>query len=207
MTNAAQPGSSPGEMPHRDRELRVAGGRSPGRHESTSGAGGGCEDLVQAITFLRGRIDEEFRISERLDSKSRQAFALAAGFFAVVQTVTFGSFAQSSITSAERVVLLVAALLAGLAVAAVAHKLTHGEELQDERDVKPDSVVGWVEEADPDDAEHVLVRLLSGLREVAESRTENNKIRERNYKTVATATQVALIMAGVELITALTVRL
>lgn len=194
-------------MPRRDPELRVASGASSGRHESASGAGGGGEDLVQAITFLRGRIDEEFRISERLDSKSRQAFALAAGFFAVVQTVTFGSFAQSSITSAERVVLLVVALLAGLAVAWVAHKLSRGEELQDERDINPGSVVGWVEEADPDDTQHVLVRLLSGLRDVAERRTENNRIRERNYEAVATATQVALIAAGIELITALMVRL
>ena len=53
----------------------------------TGRGGAGGKDLDQAISTLRARVDEEFRIAERLDSKARQAFALAAGFFAVVQTV------------------------------------------------------------------------------------------------------------------------
>ena len=65
----------------------------------------------------------------------------------------------------------------------------------------------WVEEAEPADDEHVLVRLLSGLRDIAERRTANNKTRARNYDTVVSAAQIALTASAVELIIALVVRL
>jgi hypothetical protein len=130
--------------------------------------------LEQAIGVLRARIDEEFRISERLDSKSRQAFALAAGFFAVVQTVTFSAFAQSSVHTGERIVLLAVAFIAGGAVAAVAHRLTNGEELLDEIDIKPETIVQWCNEAGRD-SEYVSVRLVGELSGVATRRAETTR--------------------------------
>ena len=36
---------------------------------------------------LKASADQEFNIAERLSAKARQAFALAAGFFVVAQTV------------------------------------------------------------------------------------------------------------------------
>ena len=180
--------------------------RSPAQPPAPAGHGGaGSADLDQAINVLRARVDEEFRIAERLDSKQRQAFALAAGFFAVVQTVAFGSFSGDSVTTTERVVLGVLALLAGLAVMLTGHKLTEGEELQPEDDISADALVRWCNEADGED--YVAVRIVSRLSAVATSRHESNKTRARKVDAVHDATRVALILAGVELVFAVLFRI
>lgn len=163
-------------------------------------------DLGHAITVLRARVDEEFRISERLDAKSRQAFALSALFFGVVQTVAFGSFAEDSVNGTERVFLLAAVVVAGVALATVAHRLTGGEELQEEADIVPDAIVGWCNEAG-DDPEYVSSRLVRELGRVARERTENNATRGRNYDVVVVATRWTLILSGVELAFAIVARL
>jgi len=170
----------------------------------TSQGGASGRDLEQAISTLRARIDEEFRIAERLDTKGRQAFALAAAFFAVVQTVAFGSFAASGVHPGERVLLGIAAVIAGLSLVVVAHRLTHGEELQEEEDVAPEAIVEWCNEAD--EPEYVSVRLVAELSGVARSRTDNNKTRARKYDAIADATRLALILAGVQLVLAIIVR-
>jgi hypothetical protein len=163
-------------------------------------------DLDQAIGVLRGRVDEEFRITERLDSKGRQAFALASLFFGVVQTVAFGSFAERTIHGAEKVVLLAAAVAAGFALAAVAHRLTHGEELKEEEDIAPEAIERWCNEAG-NDREYVKVRLVGELRRVARERSDNNEIRGRNYDAIVTVTRWSLILSGLELLAAIIVRL
>ena len=171
------------------------------------GALTGGKDLEQAATQLRTRIDEEFRISERLDAKQRQAFALAAGFFAVVQTVTFGSFAQDHVHAGERVWLLAQVVLAAGALYAVAHRLRHGEELQEVDDVRPDLIVQWLEEADDDDPEYFMARLVRRLSSVAEDRIANNRIRTRNVDAVDSGARWVLIFSGVELLVAVIVRI
>jgi hypothetical protein len=173
--------------------------------EPASGGAGG-NDLGQAITVLRARVDEEFRISERLDSKARQAFALGTGFFVVVQTVAFGGFAQATVNSTERVLLLAGAVVAAGALLIVAHRLSNGEELLDEADFKPEKIVQWCDEAGSD-SEYVSVRLVSELAHMTRRRAENNVIRGRNYDKVVFAARWALILAGVELLTAIAVRL
>lgn len=172
----------------------------------TGRGGAGSKDLDHAIATLRARIDEEFRISERLDTKGRQAFALAAAFFAVVQTVTFGSFAQSTINHGERVGMLIAAVAAGAAVAFVAFTLVSGEKPKEQEDVKPEFIVKWLNEAG-DNPEYVSVRLVSELSRIARGRANNNATRTRNYDLVAAATLAALVFAGTELIVAIAVRL
>jgi hypothetical protein len=168
--------------------------------------GGGGKDLEQAITVLRARIDEEFRITERLDSKGRQAFALAAAFFAVVQTVAFGAFAQGDVTANERVWLAGGAVLAGLSLVAIAHRLSHAEGLLEEADIRPDAIVTWANEADGD-PEYVSARLVSELANVANRRNENNATRSGKYDRVAAATRLALALTGLELLVAIVVRL
>jgi hypothetical protein len=54
--------------------------------------------------------------SERMSSRGRQAFALAAGFFAVVQTVAFTGFGESMVSADERRVLMTLAIVAGAAL-------------------------------------------------------------------------------------------
>lgn len=55
-----------------------------------------------ALDVLRSLAAEEEARAERGVTRARQAFALAAGFFAVVQTVSFSSFAQKLIVAGER---------------------------------------------------------------------------------------------------------
>lgn len=57
--------------------------------------------------------EQEATRSERAASRARQAFALAAGFFAIVQTVVFGSFAQGAVSHHEREWMLALAAVAG----------------------------------------------------------------------------------------------
>lgn len=177
-------------------------------HPAQSGSEGACggADLDQAIAVLRGRIDEEFRIAERLDSKTRQAFAFAAGFFAVIQTVAFGSFASSGVTTEERAVLLILVVAAGGFVARIATRALAAEELQAEIDASPEAIAKWANEAGSD-PEYVRVRLVGKLSKVARSRADNNETRSERYDDVVAASRLAMIVIGVELIWAIVARL
>jgi hypothetical protein len=153
--------------------------------------------LDLAIEVLRARVDQEFKITERIDGKGRQAFALVAAFFAVAQAVTFGSFRAASLTSPKLVLLAVLATAAVAFVLLTGHLLADSEELQDEPDVRPASVERWAhEKTDRAFAEKLLVE----LRDVAEKRHEGNERRGRRYQRVACTARVALILTSVELI-------
>lgn len=180
--------------------------RPPETPPTPTGQGGaGSADLEQAINVLRARVDEEFRIAERLDSKQRQAFALAAGFFAVVQTVAFGSFAEDALGAPERLALGVLAIVAGLAVMLAGHRLTDGEELQLEDDISSEALVRWCNDADG--ADYVAVRIVSRLSTVATNRHASNQTRARKVGKVQDATRLALLLAGLELVTAVLFRI
>jgi hypothetical protein len=177
-----------------------------GRAAVLAGEGGGsADDLEQAIAALRARVDEEFRIAERLDSKQRQAFALASVFFAVVQTVAFGSFAQSNLHTTQRAIIGGLAVVAGLVLITVMNRLNNAEGLHAEDDIRPEAVVDWCNEADSPG--YVAVRLIGELSDVARRRSSRNKDRAHNYDMVATATRWSLIVTGVELLIAIALRI
>ncbi len=178
--------------------------RSPGAEQAGDG-GGSANDLEQAIAVLRARMDEEFRISERLDSKQRQAFALASVFFAVVQTVAFGSFAQGNLHTAQRAIIGGLAVVAGLVLVVVMHRLNDAEELRPEDDLRPEAVVNWCNEADSPG--YVATRLVGELSDVARRRANSNKVRAGNYDSVANAARWSLIVTGVELLVAIALRI
>jgi hypothetical protein len=185
-------------------EGQIAPVRGPAAEQAGEG-GGSADDLEQAITVLRARMDEEFRISERLDSKQRQAFALASVFFAVVQTVAFGSFAQSNLHTTQRAIIGGLAVLAGLVLIVVMHRLNNAEELHAEDDIRPEAVVDWCNEADS--SGYVAARLVGELSDVARRRSNSNKVRARNYDNVANAARWSLIATGVELLIAIALRI
>lgn len=54
------------------------------------------------LQLLRALADQEVARAETARARSRQAFALAAGFFAVVQTVVYGSFVSRLVTEGHR---------------------------------------------------------------------------------------------------------
>ena len=195
--------STPTGVEPRMMSVELAARQEDPGDRGTSAGGAGGKGLDHALGVLQSRVDEEFRISERLDTRSRQAFGLAAAFFAVVQTVAFGAFAQEDVTSLERVFMLISAVLGGIALAGVAHRLTHGEQLQDESDIEPDAIIRWLQEKPNAFTE----QLVTELSVTAQARTDNNEIRGRNFEAVVTTTRWTLILAGVELLVAISVRI
>lgn len=162
--------------------------------------------LDLAITALRARVDEEFRITERLDSKARQAFALAGGGFAIAQTVAFGSFGQDQIHDAARYLTLGLAIIAGVALTLTAHKLTDAEDLRPEKDIEPAAIERWARERD--DAMFAK-EMIVHLREVADRRAASNAGRAELYsghRGVLFWTRWTLILTGAELIFAIIFR-
>jgi hypothetical protein len=158
-------------------------------------------ELAQVISALRARIDEEFRMMERLDTKARQAFALVAGFFAVVQAVAFGGFAQSHVSTSELVVVAIFAIVAGALVVVAGHLLREVEELQREPDIKPSEIVRWFDEAA--DADEVSRNLATGLAHVAEKRYANNLEKTKRLKRLENAARWSLIFTSAELMLAI----
>jgi hypothetical protein len=75
------------------------------------------KDAELALDLLRGMVDQELARADKSASRARQVFALAAGFFAVVSTVSFTSFAHALIGGHERHVLLWLAGLGGVCLA------------------------------------------------------------------------------------------
>jgi len=71
-----------------------------------AGGSGPEPDLTSAgkvVDALKASADQEFNIAERVSAKSRQAFALAAGFFIVGQTVAFGSFEATKLSNTRNI--------------------------------------------------------------------------------------------------------
>lgn len=76
------------------------------------------DDKTIGLELLLKLHDQETTRAERASTRARQAFALAAGFFAVVQTVAFGSFAGRFIAASERAGILDRAIVAGICLTA-----------------------------------------------------------------------------------------
>lgn len=153
--------------------------------------------LDLAIDVLRARVDQEFKITERIDAKGRQVFALVAAFFAVAQAVTFGAFRATSLTSPKLVVLAALATAAVLLVLLAGHRLADSEEPQGEPEVRPRDIECWArEKTDRAFAEKLVVE----LRDVAEKRHEGNERRRSRYQRVELAARLALIFTAAELI-------
>lgn len=157
-----------------------------------------------AIEALRARVVEEFQISERLDSKGRQVFALAAAFFAVAQTVAFGSFRVAQVTGAERVGIATLGLCAAVALLVTGHRLANSEEPQSEQDIGPSKIEEWARTVDDNEFGRLLI---VHLREIADRRTASNKRRVARYRMIESMARVALVLTGTEIIFAVASRL
>jgi hypothetical protein len=178
------------------------------RLDVLEGAGddGNSSRLDLAIAALRARVDEEFKITERLDSKSRQAFALAGGGFAIAQTVAFGSFGQAQVDGAARFVTLGLAAIAAIFLTLTAHRLTDAEELRPEEDIDPSKIEEWARDLNDEDfAKHMVVH----LRVVAERRAASNERRAEyfnGHRGVLFWSRWTLLLTGAELIFAIVFR-
>lgn len=97
--------------------------------------GSAPDDVKYVLDALRWSADEELTMAERLSVKARQAFVLGVGFFTIVQTVAFNSFAQRSITPHEKHWLLGLAIGAILALAVAAYTTVRAELLIPAKDL------------------------------------------------------------------------
>jgi hypothetical protein len=178
--------------------MQAVGGTGP--------QGDGGQRLELAINALRARIDEEFRIAERLDSKIRQAFALVAALFAVAQTVAFGGFTQSNVSGDDRLVIVALTVLAAIALAQTAHKVVDAEDLRGEKDIDPGYIETWARDCDD---EEFAKQMVVHLRQVADRRAENNAERAALYtedRGVLFWARWTLILTGVEILFAVILR-
>lgn len=103
-------------------------------------------DARLALDLLRAMADQEFARAERLASRARNAFALAAGFFAVSQAVAFGSFVSGRITDKELHRLLVIAALAAIALAISGLLVLKVERVRKGKNLDPDQIVDVLNE-------------------------------------------------------------
>lgn len=162
-------------------------------------------DLDNALTALRDRVDQEFKRTERLDSKSRQAFAIAAGFFALTQAGAFASFGESAVSPDERSWILVAAVAAVAALAFTAIRAQHAERLRPEEGAHIQSVFDWC--LGEGEERMITAWLIVAHRHVALKRVTSNNTRANQVEAVVWAAGLTLTLCAAELILALAVRM
>jgi hypothetical protein len=156
-----------------------------------------------AIDLLRARIAEEFQITERLDAKGRQAFALAAAFFAVAQTVSFSAFRAAQLAGIERLGIAVLGAAAALALLLTGNRVANSEEPQPEVDIEPAVVEEWARNEDDEQFGRLL---LVHLREIADRRHESNERRVKRYELLESRARLALVLTAAEMILAIACR-
>jgi hypothetical protein len=163
-------------------------------------------DMDHAITVLCGRMDELFRIIERLDTKAQQAFALGSAFYAGAQALAFASFAEDDVTTPERVLVLVAAAVSTIALLVLAHRLANNLSLRRESGFSPEAIEDWYGDAvgRPGFMSANIVGLLVA---VTKRREESARERANTYDSIETAARVAVILGIAESMIALTIRM
>jgi len=162
-------------------------------------------DLDNALAMLRDQVTEEFERAERLDSKSRQAFAVAAGFFALTQAGAFASFGEGSISPAQRGWILGASVVAVAALAFTAIYVQRAESLRPDDGIHIQSVLDWCIREEED--KMITAWLILANRQVAQERVDGNKVRADQVEAVLRATGLTLAFCAAELFLALAVRM
>jgi hypothetical protein len=158
--------------------------------------------LLSAATAI---IDEEFKRSERLDSKSRNQITLAGSFFAVVQAVVVGlingSLGATEETPASSFVpwLGVAAVIAGIALLIAVRFSYRAWRLQDDDALSPNTIDAYRESARQGNPA-VGVKLIGAYTKIARSRRANNKVRAESLESAAIACGFVMALIGAELI-------
>lgn len=201
-------GETPSEGPPEPRRLRPAGEQDnagdPAAQEG-GGSGGGPEDAARIVDALKGSAEAELTIAERLSSKARQGFALAAGVFVVAQTVAFGSFEAAKLTDRETHWLLGLAIGAAAMLGIAALATIKADATFDSRDLplkKLEDDLNAAYDGDPD----VMGRVGGYYLGVVRTRRKANKTRRRWYKGARVFVALSLVATVAELIVSLAAR-
>lgn len=200
-------GETPSEDPPQPRRLRPADERNPGDAATQEGGGsdGGPQDAARIVDALKASADTELTIAERLSSKARQGFALAAGVFVVAQTVAFGNFEAANLTDRETHWLLGLAIGAVVMLGIAALATIKADATFDSRDLplgKLEDDLNAAYAGDPD----VMGRLGGYYLGTVKSRRKANKKRRRWYKGARLFVVLSLVATVAELIVSLVAR-
>ena len=134
----------------------------------------GDSDADVGLEILRSLVDQEVARAERSAARARQAFTVAAAFYAVVQTVIFGTFASRLISADERTWMLRSAALGGTFLAICGIHLLFADRNFKSRNLSSDNVLDAVNEATPATERFVelYARALDTMRSANETRTK-----------------------------------
>jgi cytochrome c biogenesis protein CcdA len=157
------------------------------------------------VDALRASADQEFAIAERLAGKARQAFALGAGVYVVAQTVAFGNFEATKLSSREQHWIIYLAILAVLVLGVAALATIKADAPVDSRDLPLTDLATELNAAydgDPD----VVGRLGGYYLGVVRSRRGANAERRRWYAWARGLVSASLVVTTAELIFALLAR-
>jgi hypothetical protein len=186
--------------------LRPAGvPASPPAAPEASGSGGGLNDAGKIVDALKSSADTEFQIAERLASKARQAYALAAGVFVVSQTVAFGSFQADKLSSREQHIIIGLAVVAVVVLAAATWKVLDADDVQTSGDLPLDALMDDLNAAYEGD-DGVLGRLGGYYAGVVRTRRAANTVRRTAYKSSRIFVAASLAATVAELVFALIAR-
>lgn len=170
-----------------------------------AGPGGGSSDAGKIVDALKASADTEFQIAERLASKARQAYALAAGVFVVSQTVAFGSFQADKLSSREQHILIGLAIGAVVMLAVATWRVLAADDVQSSGDLPLDTLMDDLNAAYDGD-EDVLGRLGGYYAGVVRTRRAANTVRRTAYKSSRTFVALSLAATVAELVFALIAR-
>lgn len=196
---------SGGDQPPRLLPAERAGSEVATGAPATSGPGGGPSDAGKIVEALKSSADTEFHIAERLASKARQAYALAAGVFVISQTVAFGSFQSANLSSREQHRIIGLAIAAVLILGVATWKVLAADDVQESGDLPLDSLMDDLNKAYEGD-DGVLGRLGGYYAGVVRTRRTANTVRRRAYKSSRIFVAASLAATVAELVFALIAR-
>jgi hypothetical protein len=87
------------------------------------------KEVSYVLDGLKLSLDEEYQTAERLSMKSRQLFAVALGFFTIVQTVAFNAYEQDNVGPNEDTWLFALAIVAITVLTAAAIAAVRADSL------------------------------------------------------------------------------
>lgn len=160
--------------------------------------------LTYLFEITKNEVETQFRISERIDSKARNLFALTAAIFAAAQAVALRPDVLRHLEDGKAGLLtyaIVAGVLVGLALLATAVTLF----ARNDKSVEPDPLMAWLNETDSGEKSEreIAQELISSYITLLRERRDRNIRRARDLVFVQFFSVLAIIASMVELIVAL----
>lgn len=163
-------------------------------------------DAAAVADAARAAYEEEFQVGHRLETKIQYQFALTAGWFAITQTLAIAVLNVPQVTRFWKVLTLLVALVAGLAIFIAIMKTFNVWKLRPERGISVEHLKEWakrVHKRDPQVPGELAMEYAVAL----QSRRESNDKRVTAVGTSFRWCGISVAVTALELGFALTVRM